>query len=285
MTAATQRAEPMEPADVTSAKGARGKAPIQVDRVTKQYMGGAFTAIDNVTLDLHENEITAIIGPSGCGKTTLLRQIAGLEYPSYGRIYMHGEVVTGPGPERGMVFQSYTAFPWLTVLKNVEYAMKINGVPAKERRERAMENLRLVHLDRFKDHYPKSLSGGMKQRVAIARALGQDPRVLLMDEPFGALDAQVRWEMEELTIEIEERTQKTIILVTHDIQEAIYVADRIVFLTRNPGRIKIDMALDFKEGQRFQKKEDLITHPGYAETEAMLYGMMREEIAKIRDSA
>jgi len=256
--------------------------PIEVDRVTKQYKNGAFTAVDNVSVRMAENEITAIIGPSGCGKTTLLRQIAGLEYPSYGRILMDGTVITGPARQRGMVFQSYTAFPWLTALQNAEYPMRIAGVPPAERREKAIEHLKLVHLESFQDYYPNNLSGGMRQRVAIARALGQDPRVLLMDEPFGSLDAQVRWEMEELTVEVEERTRKTIILVTHDIQEAIYVADRIIFMTRNPGKVKEDMVLEFKDGRRFTKKEDLIKHPGYADTEAKLYGMMREEIDKIR---
>jgi len=256
---------------------------VQVDCVTKQYNDGGFTAVYDVSFDINENEIVAIIGPSGCGKTTLLRQLAGLEHPSYGRIYMQGDVVEAPGPERGMIFQGYTAYPWLTTRHNAEFAMKINGVRPQERHKRALEHLKLVHLEHFENHYPKSLSGGMKQRVAIARALGQDPPVLLMDEPFGALDAQVRWEMEELTVEIEERTHKTIVLVTHDIQEAIYVADRIIFLTRNPGQIKEDIRLEFKDNGRFTKKEDLISHPGYSDTEAKLYRMMREEIDHIRE--
>lgn len=268
--------------NVRAASSVESPAPIEVDRVTKQYNNGAFTAVDNVSVQMQENQITAIIGPSGCGKTTLLRQIAGLEYPSFGRITMDGELITGPGRERGMVFQSYTAFPWLTTLQNAEYPLRIVGTDSDEVRQRAREHLRLVHLEKFENTYPNSLSGGMRQRVAIARVLGQDPRVLLMDEPFGSLDAQVRWEMEELTVEVEERTQKTIILVTHDIQEAIYVADRIIFMTRNPGKIREDIPLEFKEGTRFLKKEELITHSGYAETEAKLYAMMREELEAMR---
>ena len=154
------------------------------------------------------------------------------------------------------------------------------GVGKAERHQKAMDFLKLVHLERFQDSYPNSLSGGMKQRVAIARTLAQNPRVLLMDEPFGALDAQVRWEMQEMMIEVIEREKKTVVLVTHDIQEAIYLADRIVFFTRQPGRIKADMTTEFKQGQRFPKKEDLISQSGYAEMEARLFAMMREEIQK-----
>ncbi len=231
-----------------------------------------------MSLKIEENQVTAFIGPSGCGKTTLLRLIAGLEYPSRGNIDSYGESIRGPGPDRGMVFQAYTSFPWLTTIKNVQHGLAIQGISKSKQQERAKHFLRLVHLDDFADSYPSELSGGMKQRVAIARTLAQDPQLLLLDEPFGALDAQVTWEMEEMVIEIIESESKTVILVTHDIQEAIYLADRIVFFTRQPGKIKADLAMEFKEGQRFPRKEDLLSRPGYVEMEKRLYQMMREEI-------
>ena len=180
-----------------------GTAPITVQNVSKQY--GNFTALENVSMTLQEGQVVAFVGPSGCGKTTMLRLIAGLEAQTRGRILTFGQPVKGPGPDRGMVFQAYTSFPWLTARKNIEYGMKIVGVPRDERRARAEEMLRLVHLDKFSDAYPSSMSGGMKQRVAIARTLAQNPKILLMDEPFGALDAQVRWEMQEMMIEVIER--------------------------------------------------------------------------------
>jgi len=246
--------------------------------IVKQYLNGAFTALDNIALEVKENQIVSFIGPSGCGKTTMLRLISGLEYPTSGRLTTFGEPIQGPGPDRGMIFQAYTSFPWLTAQANIEYGMKIMGIPKAERQAKAAEFLKLVHLEKFKDSYPKSLSGGMKQRVAIARTLAQDPRVLLMDEPFGALDAQVRWEMQEMMIEVIERQSKTVIMVTHDIQEAIYLADRIIFFTRQPGRIKADISMEFKNGRRFAQKEELIAEPGYVEMERQLFSMMREEI-------
>jgi NitT/TauT family transport system ATP-binding protein len=246
--------------------------------IVKKYLNGAFTALDNVAMELSENQIVAFIGPSGCGKTTMLRLISGLEYPTSGQLATFGKPVRGPGPDRGMIFQAYTSFPWLTAQANIEYGMKIMGVSKAERQAKAMEFLKLVHLEKFKDSFPNSLSGGMKQRVAIARTLAQNPRVLLMDEPFGALDAQVRWEMQEMMIEVIERESKTVLLVTHDIQEAIYLADRIIFFTRQPGRIKADMIMEFKNGRRFAQKEELISQPGYVEMERQLFSMMREEI-------
>lgn len=251
---------------------------LQARRISKSYNRGSFTALDDVSLELRENQITAFVGPSGCGKTTMLRIIAGLEYPNRGSIEAYGKPITGPGPDRGMIFQAYTSFPWLTTLQNVEYGMKITGVPPEERRERAQSFLSLVHLEKFRDAYPKSLSGGMKQRVALARTLAQNPLILLMDEPFGALDAQVRWEMQELMIELIEREQKTVVAVTHDIEEAIYLADRIVFFTRQPGRIKADFELEFKRERRYRHKEDLIQLPGYTDMEHRLFAMMREEL-------
>jgi NitT/TauT family transport system ATP-binding protein len=252
--------------------------PLKASRITKEYVGGTFKALDDVSFELHENQITAFVGPSGCGKTTMLRIIAGLEYPTRGRLEVFGKSIQGPGPDRGMIFQAYTSFPWLTTLQNVEYGMKILGVPAAERRERAVSFLKLVHLDKFADSYPRSLSGGMKQRVALARTLAQNPAILLMDEPFGALDAQVRWEMQELMIELIEREKKTVVAITHDIEEAIYLADRIIFFSRQPGRIKADIPLTFKGGRRIKMKEELLELPGYAELERELFAMMREEI-------
>ncbi len=255
-----------------------GEPAVSAVRTSKEYVGGKIVALDDVSVNIQENQVTAFIGPSGCGKTTLLRLIAGLEFPTRGSIQVYGQPILGPGPERGMVFQAYTSFPWLKVRKNVEFGMEIEKLPKAERIARVDQFLRLVHLEDFADAYPVQLSGGMKQRVAIARALAQDPQLLLLDEPFGALDAQVTWEMEEMIIEIIERESKTIIMVTHDIQEAIYLADRILFFTRQPGKIKADLAMDFKGGKRYLKKEELLADPGYLEMEKLLYRMMREEI-------
>ena len=254
------------------------KPLIQAFSVGKDYDRGAVHALTNVSLDLHENQITAFVGPSGCGKTTMLRIIAGLDYPTRGSIAVDGKTVSGPGPERGMIFQAYTSFPWLTARKNVEYGLRILGVGKEQRRKRAMALLELVRLDHVADHYPRSFSGGMKQRVALARTLAQSPRIVLMDEPFGALDAQVRWEMQELLIELIEAEPRTIVTVTHDIGEALYLADRILFFTRQPGRIKADLPLEFKAGRRFRRKEELYEVQGYREMEQQLFAMMREEI-------
>lgn len=258
--------------------GSPGIVAVEARSVSKKYVNGTFTALDNITLTLRENEIVSFIGPSGCGKTTMLRLISGLELPSSGRLSTFDEPIRGPGPDRGMIFQAYTSFPWLTAKKNIEYGMKVVGVPKAEREDKAMAMLKLVHLEKFKDSYPGSLSGGMKQRVAIGRTLAQNPRMLLMDEPFGALDAQVRWEMQEMMIEVIERENKTVIAVTHDIEEAIYLSDRIIFFTRQPGRIKADIPLEFKQGKRFPIKEEMFEQPGYVDMERQLFAMMREEI-------
>lgn len=200
--------------------------------------GKSMEALHDVNLDIKENEFICFIGPSGCGKTTLLRLIAGLEEPSSGQILQNGLPIEGPGPERGMVFQEYSLFPWRTVLDNVAFGPELKGVAREERYRKAKEYLKMVELERFEDRYPHELSGGMKQRVAIARALVNDPLALLMDEPFGALDAQTRNIMQSELLRIWEAEKKTVIFVTHSVDEAIYLGDRIVIMSARPGRIK-----------------------------------------------
>ena len=213
------------------------KEIITVNGVSKTYLGGKFTAVDNVSLSIIEGEIVAFVGPSGCGKTTVMRMVAGLETPTTGDILVNGHEVHGPGPDRGMIFQAYTSFPWLTSRQNVEYGMKILGIPAAERRERAQKLLEEVHLGPAADKYPSELSGGMKQRVAIARTLAQNPEVLLMDEPFGALDQIRRRQMNVELQRIWSETKSTALLVTHGIDEAIFLADQVVVMHADPGRV------------------------------------------------
>ena len=252
---------------------------LNVDKVGKTFptRSGQIEALRDVSFSVARNELCVILGPSGCGKSTLLNIVAGLETPTTGRLSLDGQPVTGPSRERGMVFQSYTSFPWLTVQGNVEYGMKLNKVPAAERRERARKFIDLVHLTKFRDSYPKMLSGGMKQRVAIARTMANAPEILLMDEPFGALDAETRWHMQEMLLEIVQSAQTTTLLVTHDIQEAIFLADRIIFLSAHPGRLRTILDLKFKKGRELHSKEELIQMDGYAECEREIIALMRSE--------
>ncbi|MFZ5892110.1 MAG: ABC transporter ATP-binding protein [Myxococcota bacterium] len=198
---------------------------------------GPVTALQGVQFDVHRREFISVIGPSGCGKSTLIRIVAGLETPSSGSICIDGTPVDGPGADRGMVFQGYTLFPWLTVKKNVMFGLKMKGVAKAVAERKAMEWLDIVGLADFANHYPAQLSGGMKQRVAIARALANEPRILLMDEPFGALDAQTRASMQAHLLRIWESVDVTILFITHDLDEAIYLSDRVVVLGAHPGRV------------------------------------------------
>ncbi len=190
-------------------------------------------------------EFRVLLGPSGCGKSTILRLIAGLDRPDSGEVLVNGQPVRGPGRDRGMVFQKYTSFPWLTVEENIGYGLKINGVAAGERRRVVAELIEAVGLRGFEKAYPHTLSGGMQQRVAIARTLALRPQVILMDEPFGALDAQTRADMQQLLLKIWEETANTILFVTHDVDEAVYLGDRIYVLSARPGTIMEEMAVPF----------------------------------------
>ncbi|WP_445474117.1 ABC transporter ATP-binding protein [Methanococcoides methylutens] len=202
-------------------------------------------ALDNVNLEIKDKEFVCFIGPSGCGKTTLLRIIAGLELPDSGEISLDGENITLPDSKRGMVFQEYSLFPWRTVIQNITFGPQMQGLSKSESLEVAEKYLKLVGLEQFRNSYPYELSGGMRQRVAIARALANEPKVLLMDEPFGALDAQTRNTLQNELLQVWEKNQITIVFVTHSVDEAVFLADKIVVMTARPGKIKkvIDVEL------------------------------------------
>jgi len=204
----------------------------------KRKTGEEVVALEDINLKVREKEFVCVVGPSGCGKTTLLRIIAGLEQASKGEVYVDGKMTEGPSPEKGMVFQEFALFPWRTVRKNIEFGLEYRGTPFKERGELSDKYIQLVNLEGWGDRYPHELSGGMKQRVAIARALANDPEVLIMDEPFGSLDSQTRNMLQTELLDIWKETGKTIIFVSHNIDEAVYLADRVVVLTALPGRIK-----------------------------------------------
>ena len=217
-----------------------GELFIQIKNLSKIYKKDEkeTVAIEHFDLDIKKGELISIVGPSGCGKTTILRMIAGLLEPTAGEILIAGEPCSGPGPDRGMVFQDFALLPWRSVIKNVEFGLEVAGVPKQERRERAERYLEAGGLSDFKDARISELSGGMKQRVGIARALVNKPDVLLMDEPFGALDAQTRNIMQAELIKILDKTDQTIIFITHSVDEAVYLSDRIIVLTKRPATIK-----------------------------------------------
>lgn len=203
----------------------------------KKCYDGNHVVFDDVTLDIHRREFITVIGPSGCGKSTLLRIIAGLDECSGGSILLNGKEVGGPGPDRGMVFQGYTLFPWRTVKRNVMFGLEMKGIPMVTAEEEARSWLSMVGLSKFENSYPHELSGGMKQRVAIARALATEPRILIMDEPFGALDSQTRAQMQSYLIQIWKKVDVTILFITHDLDEAVLLSDRILVMGVNPGGV------------------------------------------------
>ena len=213
---------------------------LEVEKLGREFSAdrGMVTALRDVSFQVRRREFLCVIGPSGCGKSTLIRMVAGLDYPTSGRMLLDGHEVRGPGPDRGMVFQGYTLFPWLTVTDNVMFGLQMQGMGRTQAESEARQWIQLVGLSRFEKAYPAQLSGGMKQRTAIARALAANPRILLMDEPFGALDAQTRAQMQTHLLEIWRNIDVTILFITHDLDEAILLADRILVLKANPGEVQ-----------------------------------------------
>jgi NitT/TauT family transport system ATP-binding protein/sulfonate transport system ATP-binding protein len=251
-----------------------------VETVSKAFPGlrrGPPTrALEPIDLAVADNDFISILGPSGCGKSTLLRIVAGLEAPSTGRVLVDGRAVASPGPDRGMVFQSYTLFPWLTVRENICFGLREKGVPQAEQDRIAARFLDRVGLRGFEDHYPKMLSGGMQQRTALARALANDPKILLLDEPFGALDHQTRALMQELLLGIWEADRTTVLFVTHDIDEAIFMANRVAVMTARPGRVKSDVRIDLPHPRHYTVK----TTPEFSAYKARLTEEIRVESIK-----
>lgn len=230
-------------------------------------------ALEPTRLNIARNDFLTILGPSGCGKSTLLRIVAGLDRPTTGHVKLNGRAITAPGPDRGMVFQSYTLFPWLSVADNIAFGLRERGVPETQTRQIVDEYIAKVGLRGFENHLPKQLSGGMQQRTAIARALANDPEILLLDEPFGALDNQTRGLMQELLLGIWERERKTVIFVTHDIEEAIFMASRVIVMTARPGRIKADIRVDLPYPRHYTVK----TSPDFSALKARLTEEIRAE--------
>ena len=251
-----------------------------IDGVSRTFPGvrdGPPTqALLPTSLHVAHNDFITILGPSGCGKSTLLRIVAGLDTPTSGEVRLDGLLVRAPGADRGMVFQTYTLFPWLTVTQNICFGLREKGVSAARQAEVAAHYVDKVGLRGFEHHYPKMLSGGMQQRTAIARALANEPRILLLDEPFGALDTQTRALMQELLLSIWESERKTVLFVTHDIEEAIFMANRVVVMTARPGRIKADVAVTVEHPRYYTVK----TSPEFSALKARLTEEIRVEALK-----
>ncbi len=242
---------------------------------------GSTLALQATDLDVAENDFITILGPSGCGKSTLLRIVAGLDTQTAGQVMLDGKPVSGPGADRGMVFQSYTLFPWLSVLDNVCFGLRERGWSREQQLAVARDFVVKVGLKGFENHYPRQLSGGMQQRTALARALANDPRMLLMDEPFGALDHQTRELMQELLLGIWEAQRKTVLFVTHDIDEAVFMGGRVMVMSARPGRIKLDRVVPLPHPRHYSVK----TTPEFAELKAELTEAVRVEVLKAQAAA
>lgn len=252
-----------------------------IGRRFKTRDGGSFEALRDINFEVHDKEFFSILGPSGCGKTTLLKMIAGLVRPTDGKIMIDGKEVTGPGEERAMVFQHFVLLPWADIVTNAGFGLEMRGVSRKESRERARPYLDRVGLTQFGEHYPHELSGGMQQRVGLARALAVDPEILLMDEPFGALDAQTRQLMQEDLVRIWEGEQKTVVFVTHSMDEAAYLSDRVLIMDTQPGRVRevIDVPLPRP------RQESVRRSPAFAELTTHMWHELRGMLGDPSDRA
>lgn len=236
------------------------------------YTGTNVAAAEDISLEIGNGEFAAILGPSGCGKTTLLNMVAGFIPPTRGEILLNGRRIQGPGPDRGVVFQSFALFPWKTVLDNVGFGLKMRGVSKEERDRVAREYIALIGLEGFENRYPHELSGGMQQRVGVARVLANKPDLMLMDEPFASVDAQTRMTLQEELTRIWEARQPTILFVTHDVEEAVFLANRVVVLTPRPGRVRETVPVDLPRPRIWQH---LIEDPGYKGLVARVLGLVR----------
>jgi NitT/TauT family transport system ATP-binding protein len=250
-------------------------AIIRFDAVQRTFSQGGkdFVALKDIDFEVKDREFVAIVGPSGCGKTTCMRMAAGLEHPTGGHVYVDRDEVTKPGPDRAVVFQAFALFPWKTVWDNIEFGLVSLGIDPAERKRRIEQHIELMGLGGYEQAYPHQLSGGMQQRVAIARAYVLDPKVLLMDEPFGALDAQTRETMQEELTRLWERTGKTIVFVTHDIEEAVYLGDRVVVLSARPGRIREEVRIDLPRPRSLEIKKSAQCH----EYRNLIWDLVRKE--------
>ena len=253
---------------------------VEIKDVIKRFQtrNGVVTALNGVNLSIKDKEFVCVVGPSGCGKSTLLNMIGGLDKPSSGQILVDGQEVDGPSPRRGSGFQQYALFPWLTVEKNVQFGLKLQGASKEKMEEITAKYLKVVGLENFAKSYPKELSGGMKQRVAIARAYAVNPEVLLMDEPFGALDAQTRVQLQTELLNTWEQEQKTCFFITHDVEEAIILAQRVIIMSARPGRVKDIVEIDIP----YPRDQATKMSPRFLELKNDIWGQVYEEYLEVR---
>jgi ABC-type nitrate/sulfonate/bicarbonate transport system ATPase subunit len=247
-----------------------------IQGLSKRFPGrdNTLLALEDINMQVYRNEFVCVVGASGCGKSTLLSLIAGLEDPTSGEILLDGQPIDGPGADRGMVFQNYTLYPWLTVAQNIEFGLELQKMPAPERKQRVSYYMEIVGLSRFANALPRSLSGGMKQRVAIARALVNEPDILLMDEPFGALDAQTKEVLQEFMLQLWRQTQTTVLMVTHDVEEAVFLAQRIYVLSARPGQVKAEVQIDLEGDRQLSIKST----PAFQSKRQEVLGFIRDEM-------